>query len=67
MARLCLSKESEVVWEISPFLNPAEVSALVRFGVSFAHLFNGVCWFSVMPSEGVNMATTPGADEVTVV
>ena len=40
---------------------------MVRFGVSFAHLFNGVCWFSVMPSEGVNMATTPGEDEVTVV
>ena len=32
MARLCLSRESEVVWEISPFLNPAEVRALVKRG-----------------------------------
>ena len=30
-------------------------------------LFSGTCWFSVMPSEGVNTATPPAELDVTVV
>lgn len=49
------------------FLETGVGQSLGWSGTSFAHLFSGVCWFSVMPSEGVNTATPPAELDVTVV
>ena len=65
MSWLCLARSLDVVVVMFADLNPCFLSSEVMSGTSFAHLFNGVCWERVMPSDGVNIATAP-VDCVTV-